>query len=120
VGIRPPVDVSETSEAFVAKIDLPGVHAGDIEVSVSASRVTIKGKRSLAAVEDEGAASALKNILRERPTGAFSRTLTLPDGVDTDQITARLEQGVLTLTMPKHAAPPVEIEIEPAPGPTEE
>ena len=114
LGIRPPVDVTETAEAFMAKVDLPGVRASDVEVSVSASQVTIKGTRPLAAVEDEGAAQALKNVLRERPSGAFSRTLSLPDGVDGEQITARLEQGVLTLTMPKHAAPPVEKQQKPS------
>ena len=130
LGIRPPMDVAETSEAFVAKVDLPGVEAKDVEVSVSASRVTIKGKRSLAAAEvaegKEGAegqeaAKDPRRVLRERPTGAFSRTLTLPDQVDAEQISARLEQGVLTLTMPKKvAAPAVPVEVAPASGSTKE
>lgn len=128
LGIRPPMDVAETDEAFVAKIDLPGVQATDVEVSVSTSRVTIKGKRSLPAAEaakgketaeGEEATQDLKRMLRERPSGAFSRTLTLPDEVDAEQISARLEQGVLTLTMPKTAeAPAVEVEVTPASGST--
>jgi HSP20 family protein len=123
LGIRPPMDVAETGEAFVAKLDLPGVQAADLEVSVSGSHVTIKGKRPPAAMEaTEGGeeAQVQKSVLRERPTGAFSRTLTVPDQADAEQISARLQQGVLTLTMPKKVpAPAVQVQVAPASGSTE-
>ena len=117
LGIRPPMDLAETGEAFVATLDLPGVQAEEVEVSVRGTSLTVKGKRQRARDEGDGVP---KRVHCERPTGAFSRTLTLPKGVDADQISARLQQGVLTLTMPKKApTPAVPVEVAPASGSAE-
>jgi len=117
LGIHPPMDLEETGEAFVAEVDLPGVQAEDIDVTVRGSKLTVEGKRARAAAE-EGSAS--KRVHCERPTGTFSRTWTIPGTVDLDAIVARLDRGVLTVTMPKRAAArAVQIEITHPPEPAE-
>jgi HSP20 family protein len=92
-GFTPPVDVHETEDAYVVKIDLPGVKSEDVNVEVNDSVLSIAGARAA----DESAAAQLV----ERPYGTFARTLTLPQGVDSDAIEAGYQDGVLELRIPK-------------------
>ena len=92
-GDRPLMDLFETDEAFVAEIEVPGLTAEGIDVSVSGSQVTVEIERQV----PEGRVY----VLAERLTGKISRTIDLPDVVDADEVQARLKDGVLVLTMPK-------------------
>jgi len=94
-GFTPPVDVHETEDEYLVKIDLPGVKSEDVNVEVNDSVLSISGAR---AADDSGAAQ-----LVERPYGSFARTLTLPQGVDSNAIEADYQDGVLELRIPKPA-----------------
>jgi HSP20 family protein len=94
-GFTPPVDVHETEDEYLVKIDLPGVKSEDVNVEVNDNVLSISGSR----VADETGAAQLV----ERPYGTFARTLTLPQGVDSDSIEAGYQDGVLELRIPKPA-----------------
>ncbi len=103
-GGRPPTafapafEVKETSEAFILKADLPGVSDADLDIAVHNSVLTVSGSRS-AEERKEGENYALY----ERQFGSFSRSFSLPDMADGDRVEAKLEHGVLTLTIAKKA-----------------
>lgn len=78
--------------------DVPGFKMEDLEVSVVADQLTIKGRREFPT--EEGTTFHR----RERRAGEFTRTLTLPAEVDADKIEATLKNGVLTVVMPKAEA----------------
>lgn len=92
-GFSPPVDVHETEDEYLVKVDLPGVKSADVSVEVNDNVLSISGAR---VAEETGAAQ-----LVERPYGTFARTLTLPQGVDSDSIQAAYNDGVLELRIPK-------------------
>jgi HSP20 family protein len=95
-GFTPPLDVHETEDEYVVKADLPGVKSEDVNIEVNDSVLSISGSR----VTDETGAAQLV----ERPYGNFARTLTLPQGVNSDSIEAGYQDGVLELRIPKPAA----------------
>jgi HSP20 family protein len=92
----PEFDVRETPDAYVFKADVPGVKQDDLEIELTADRITISGKR-----EEEKADEKDTYFVSERPTGGFSRSFRLPQGFDPDQVRAELKDGVLTLSAPK-------------------
>lgn len=92
----PAFEVKETNDAYVFKADLPGVKESDLEVHVTGNRLTVGGKR-----ESEKEEKNERYYTYERTYGSFSRSFTLPAGVDVDKCNAHLESGVLTLTVPK-------------------
>ena len=94
-GFTPPVDVHETEDEYLVEIDLPGVKSEDVNVEVNDNVLSISGSR----VADETGAAQLV----ERPYGTFARTLSLPQGVDSDSIQASYHDGVLELRIPKPA-----------------
>ena len=93
------LDIREEAERFVVEADVPGLTPGDLEIAVAPERLTIKGARK-GATEDKDA----KALHRERGTYSFERTLKLPRGIDLESVEAKLDAGVLTLTLPKRAA----------------
>ena len=94
-GFTPPVDVHETEDEYLVTIDLPGVKSEDVNVEINDNVLSISGAR----VADETGAAQLV----ERPYGTFARTLSLPQGVDSDSIRAGYHDGVLELRIPKPA-----------------
>jgi HSP20 family protein len=92
----PAFEVRETPEAYKFMADLPGVKENELEVQLTGNRITISGKRE--AEIDEKKESC---FVYERSYGMFTRTFALPDGVDVDHVVARLENGVLTIVVPK-------------------
>ena len=105
-GARVPVDLYETEDAFVAEVDAPGLAAEDLEVTVSGTRLRIKGKRKVAEVQ--------RYVYHERSAGRLMCTLVVPRQVAADRIHAKLDSGVLAVVMPKKAATgKVEVEVVP-------
>jgi HSP20 family protein len=92
----PTFDVKETKEAYLFTADLPGVKESDLEISLTGNRLTISGKR-----EEEKKDEDERWFTYERSYGTFSRSFTLPEGVDPDHVAAELKDGVLRLTLPK-------------------
>jgi HSP20 family protein len=94
----PRFDVKETKDAYVFKADLPGVREEDVEVSMTGNRLTVTGKR-----ESESKEGDETYYTSERSYGTFTRSFTLPDGVDGEKIRAEMKDGVLAVTVPKKA-----------------
>ena len=95
-GWVPAVDVYETATDLIVETELPGLAAGDVMVSLSMSRIEIKGLKRVAAV------SAPPRYLRlERQYGAFQRSVALPCAVVPDKAGAVLENGVLRVVIRK-------------------
>jgi HSP20 family protein len=93
----PPVNVWEEADHLEVEAELPGLDLKDLEIYVTGgNELTVKGCR-----EPKAAQNASWHR-RERPTGEFLRSLTLPYPVDPDKVEARLENGVLHITLAKH------------------
>jgi HSP20 family protein len=89
-------DIVETEDAFLVRVDLPGVAKNDITVTVEQGTLLVKGKRQSETVTDKD------NVLRrERIAGEFARSFRLGERVDAKHITAKHENGVLEVRVPK-------------------
>jgi len=97
-AFAPAFEVKETTDAFILKADLPGVAEADLDISVHNNVMTVSGARQ-AEERKEGESYALY----ERQFGSFSRSFSLPDMADGERIDAKLEHGVLTLSIAKKA-----------------
>jgi HSP20 family protein len=110
----PAVDIVERENEFVVKADLPGVDQDAVNVEVDGRVLTISGERSEEHTSETGGVRRA-----ERLHGSFRRSLTLPRGSDAAAISARHENGVLEVHIPKPEQPavlrvPVEAGSEPA------
>ena len=92
----PPMDLVETPDHYVLRADLPGLSDGDVNVQLEDNVLTISGQRK---AEHEDQQEGYYRL--ERAFGAFSRSLTLPDGVDPDGVQAQFDRGVLEIRIPK-------------------
>jgi HSP20 family protein len=92
------MDFFETEDALVLELAVPGVTSSGIDVSVEGRQLTVRAELP-AAPEGE----PRRYWLRSLPRGAYTRTVRLPVGVDVDAIEARVQNGVLSLRMPKAA-----------------
>lgn len=97
-AFSPAFEVKETNDAFVLKADLPGVSENDLDIAVHNNVLTVSGSRQ-AEERKEGESYALY----ERQFGSFSRSFSLPDMADGERIEAKLENGVLHLSIAKKA-----------------
>ena len=104
----PPCDILENADAIVLRAELPGVREGDIEIQVEGGMLTLRGEKRFEKEESEQSYHRI-----ERAYGDFLRTFTLPRSIDSEAISARYENGVLELTMPKRSeTKPRQIRIE--------
>ena len=92
----PAMDLVEADDHFVLKADLPGLSENDVAIEVQDNVLTISGSRE---AEHERKEKGWYRL--ERSYGSFSRSLTLPDGVDADKVEASFDRGVLELRIPK-------------------
>ena len=92
----PPMDLVEAGDHFVLKADLPGLKDEDVKLEVQDGTLTISGERKS---EHEASEGGWYRI--ERSFGSFSRSLTLPEHVDADAISANFNDGVLEVRIPK-------------------
>jgi HSP20 family protein len=97
-AFTPAFEVKDTPDAYVLKADLPGVTDADLEISVHNNTLTVAGSRQSEERKDGETYS-----LHERQFGAFTRSFSLPELADGENIAAKLEAGVLTLTIAKKA-----------------
>jgi HSP20 family protein len=92
----PAMDLVETEQHFVLRADLPGVAEDDVKIELDDNVLTVSGERKFSQEERK------EGYFRvERAFGQFSRSLTLPEGVDADSITAGFDRGVLEVHIPK-------------------
>lgn len=92
----PTFEVKETKDAYVFKADVPGISEKDVEIQMTGNILTISGERRQESVQESERYFAL-----ERGYGRFSRSFSLPDGTDGENVTADMKDGVLTLRVPK-------------------
>ncbi|MET0519146.1 MAG: Hsp20/alpha crystallin family protein [Burkholderiaceae bacterium] len=98
VALRSPaLDVSETDGAYTLQLDLPGVAKEAVKVKIEGRRISVDAEQTRAADKTEGE----RSLYRERSVTRFSRSLALPQEVSKADSTAKLENGVLTLTLVK-------------------
>lgn len=96
-AITPRLDISENEQAYQVQAEMPGVKKEDIKVAIDKQRVTIEAERHQENEQREGD----KVIYAERSASRFMRSFMLPAEVDDASAEARLEDGVLFLTLPK-------------------
>jgi HSP20 family protein len=94
----PKVDVRESPDTWLFRVDLPGVNDEDVELSLTSNRLTISGQR-----QEERRDEREKYHSHECSYGNFSRSFTLPEGADPYKVDAAMKEGVLTVTVPKRA-----------------
>ena len=97
-----PMDAYRKDDSFLIRVDLPGVTADAVELTVEENVLTIKADRPSPPVNE-----AVEPVLTERPFGTFVRQVFLGTNLDTEHIRAEYEAGVLTLAIPvaEHAKP---------------
>ena len=103
----PAMDLVEAEDHYVLKADLPGLSEDDIKIEFEDRTLTISGER-----KSEQETKKDGNVRVERAFGSFSRSLTLPEGIDGDAVTASFDRGVLEVSIPKpEVRKPKRIEI---------
>jgi HSP20 family protein len=92
--VTPEVNIFETPEGYLIEAEMPGVNKDGLEITIEGNEITILGRRT----EELTTAEAL---LRERNGADFRRVFELDPAIDTSKISAKMNQGVLTLSLPK-------------------
>lgn len=96
----PALDVSETEHAYTVKLDMPGVPKDAVKISIDGRRVSIDAEQR----KDEEKKEGERVLYRERSVARFSRSFTLPEAISQSDSSAKMDQGVLTLTLAKQQA----------------
>lgn len=108
-AFQPSVDIFEEKEAIVVMAELPGVKAEDVNITVENDLLTISGERRFERREDKGDWHRVESTY-----GSFTRSFALPKTVSADTIDANMDNGVLTVRLPKRQeAKPRKIEVKP-------
>ncbi len=94
VYVTPQAAIRETKEGYVLQAEMPGVNKAGLEVTVESNQLTLVGRRSDPEIKAE-------TVYRESRPRDFRRVFELDPTIDTTRIEAKMEQGVLTLTLPK-------------------
>jgi HSP20 family protein len=92
----PAMDLVESGDHFVLRADLPGMSEEDVKIEIEDGTLTLSGERK---AEHEEREEGYYRV--ERAFGSFSRSLTLPKGINPDAVTARFDRGVLEVRIPK-------------------
>lgn len=92
--VTPEVDIFETNEGYLLEAEMPGVNKEGLEIMLEGNELAIVGRRNREAVAGEP-------IFRERAAADYRRVFELDPAVDARKISAKMHQGVLTLTLPK-------------------
>ncbi len=95
-GVFPLTNLSEDKDNYYVRAELPGVKGDELDIQVTANNLAISGERKIATEESDA-----RYHRREREAGTFSRMIGLPGEVNTDKVDANLENGILTVVVPK-------------------
>ena len=100
----PAIDVYETADRYVVAAEVPGMTRDQIELVIEDSRLTIRGHR----VDKSASAGAAVHFHQvERGHGPFARTFEFTSTIESEAVSAELASGILTITLPKAATPPL-------------
>jgi len=107
-GVFPLVNLTESEDSYFVRAELPGIQADALKIQAERNTISLQGERKIATESDN-----VKYHRREREAGTFSRVIGLPGEVDPDKVEAGLDNGVLTITIPKaEAAKPKQITVK--------
>lgn len=93
-----PMNVIAKGDAYEIQAFLPNIKAEDIEIEILENRINIRGEYPIVETEE---GEEVTYLLKEQPTGKFSRTLRMPKDLDANLAEAKVENGILTLTVPQ-------------------
>jgi HSP20 family protein len=106
-GVFPQLNVTEDASRFCLRAELPGVKSDELDIQATGKNISISGARTIHPENDSA-----RYHRREREAGKFSRVLAMPSDIDADRIEAKLEDGILTVVVPKaEAAKPRQIKV---------
>ena len=106
--VRPRASISETGDGFTVQVEMPGVQPAGLEITFENGELTLVGHR--AATNGQGDGHEV--LYRESHAGGYRRVFEVDNTIDAGRISARLDQGLLTLSLPKaESAKPRRIEI---------
>jgi HSP20 family protein len=107
-GVFPLINLTEDKDSYYVRAELPGVKGDELNIQVTGNNLAISGERKID-TEEEGA----KYHRREREAGTFSRMIGLPGEVNTEKVEANLDNGVLSISIPKaEVAKPKQITVK--------
>jgi len=113
----PAVNIWEAADGAACRVEaeLPGMRMENLEVTVLGNQLTLAGERKIGPADEKDASwQGVSWLRRERGQGRFARTIALPWEIDADKVEARLHDGVLTVTLPKHeSARPKKVKLLP-------
>ena len=92
--VAPEVNIFETKDGYVVEAEMPGVNKEGLEITVEGNELTIVGHRTLEPVNGQP-------LFRERRLADYRRTFELDPAIDTSKVMAKIDQGILTVTLPK-------------------
>jgi len=92
--VLPPVNIREEKEAYVLEADMPGVNKDAVEITIEGSELTLVGRRTQPSISGEV-------LLREQRLADYRRVFEIDPAINTAGISANIQQGLLTLTLPK-------------------
>jgi len=92
--VEPEVNIFETKDGYVVEAEMPGVNRENLEITVEGNELTIEGHRNAEAFPGQA-------LFRERRLSDYRRSFELDPAIDTSKISARIEQGIVTVTLPK-------------------
>ena len=95
-GVFPLINLTEDKDGYYVRAELPGLKANELNITATGNSLSISGERKIAS---EG--KDIRYHRRERESGSFSRIVSLPGEVDSDKVEAKLEDGILTVHIPK-------------------
>lgn len=101
---RPQLDISGDDKEYKVALEVPGLSESDLSIEIKGDRLIIKGQK-----EEEHESKDKQFYRIERSFGSFQRTLSLPDDANSDAIKASLNEGILTLLIPRQAQPKQEV-----------
>jgi HSP20 family protein len=106
-GVFPLINLTEDKNNYYIRAELPGIKADELDIQAAAQNISISGERKISAEE------GVKYHRREREAGKFSRVIGLPGEINADKVAAGLENGILTVAVPKaEAAKPRQIAVK--------
>jgi HSP20 family protein len=92
--VAPEVNIFETKDGYVVEAEMPGVNKEGLEITVEGNELTIVGHRNAEQVNGQ-------TLFRERRLADYRRSFELDPAIDTSKVAAKIEQGILTVTLPK-------------------
>lgn len=92
--VLPPVNIREDKDAYVLEADMPGVNKESLEITIEGSELTILGRRNPTSIGGEA-------LLKEQRHNDYRRVFEIDPAINSTGITAHMQQGLLTLTLPK-------------------